>query len=198
MTSETTRPGKVQVLVTLILLVSVTQLACYNNHFISRSQLEKLEATVEQRNSVAVVIDGCDAQKGASLQGQGVTRVAQAEGGADAAPAESKDGEDQPTEGIDPETGCATVRVNTASPIRVLDTEGNKFRVTPFNFAVTDTQLVSPDYDLLLPIDQVEGAEVETFSGLKTGLFIGGVAAAAIGGFLFITLTAGEERGFGN
>lgn len=101
-------------------------------------------------------------------------------------------------EGIDPVTGCPTVQVNTASPIRVLDTDGQTYRVTPFNFAVTESQLVSPDYDLLLPIDQVQGAEVQTFSGFKTGLFIGGVAAAAIGGFLAISLTAGEERGFGN
>ena len=87
--------------------------------------------------------------------------------------------------------------VNTASPIRVLDKEGNKYRVTPFNFAVTDTQVVAPDYGLLLPIGEVEGAEIQTFSGLKTGLMIGGGALLAVGGFVLLALTAPEERGFG-
>ena len=98
---------------------------------------------------------------------------------------------------IDPKTGCPVVAVNTASPMYVLTEGGEKLRVTPFNFAVTDTQVVAPDYDLLVPISDVKGGEVQTFSGWKTGLMIAGVTALAVGFFVGIQLTADEERELG-
>jgi hypothetical protein len=179
----------------LCVLVCFTQVACYNKYTISPAQLAKLEASAEQKNSVAVVVDNCDVGKTTRLMGESVEVVAEGEGATDGGAAAAKEAPAQ--ENIDPQTGCPTVSVNTASPIRVLDKEGNKYRVTPFNFAVTDTQVVAPDYGLLLPIGEVEGAEIQTFSGLKTGLMIGGGALLAVGGFVLLALTAPEERGFG-
>jgi hypothetical protein len=176
--------------------LSMALTGCYNTYFISKPQLEMLEASVEQKASVKVIIDGCDETAAAtSSRISPAVLLAEAEGetATDAAAPVAELDDD-----IDPETGCPTVRLNTASPLRVITNDGLYHRVTPFNFAMTDTQLVSPDYDLLLPIAEVDGAEVQTFSGWKTTLFIGGAVTAAAATFLVITLTAEEERGFGN
>lgn len=188
----------------LIVLVALTQLACYNRHFISTPQLAKLEATVDQKESVAVIVDGCDEAKATSQREVPGVLVAQAEGetATDGAPAESGaaaggESDKASVEGIDPETGCPTVRVNTASPLNVITQSGGVVRVTPFNFAVTDTQVVSPDYDLLLPIADVRGAEVQTFSGWKTTALITGALAVGVGLFVGIALGAEDERALG-
>ena len=190
-------------LLALCMALSLVQFACYNTYFISKPQLEKLEATVEQKASVRVIIDGCDTvaagEPAASLQDPDNLRPLVAE--ADDAVATDAAAATTPKavveDDIDPETGCPMIRLNTASPLRVIMAGGDEHRVTPFNFAITDSQLVSPDYDLLLPLDAVSGAEVQTFSGWKTGLMIGTAVAAAVSTFVVITLTAGEERGFG-
>jgi hypothetical protein len=182
----------------LTVVIATVQMGCYNTYFISKPQLGKMQASVEQKASVKVIIDGCDeaATKPEAQRVAPAAILAQGEGetatDATAAPEAPVD------DAIDPETGCATVRLSTASPLRVITTDGVYHRVTPFNFAMTDSQLVSPDYDLLLPIDAVDGAEVQTFSGWKTGLLIGGSVAAAVTTFVVISVTAGEERGFGN
>ncbi len=198
MTTGTQR-SKLNWICMLVLTVAIAtvQMGCYNTYFISKPQLGNLEATVEQKASVRVIIDGCDeAAAGAESRVEPSVLMAAGEGEtATDAPAEAAGA--PVDEDIDPKTGCATVRLNTASPLRVITTDGVYHRVTPFNFAMTDSQLVSPDYDLLLAIDQVDGAEVQTFSGWKTGLFIGGSVAAAVAIFVGISVTADKERGFG-
>ncbi|MEL6182596.1 MAG: hypothetical protein AAFS10_26805 [Myxococcota bacterium] len=182
--------------------VLTTHAACYNTYFISKNQMEKLEAKVAQEEAVKIIVDGCDtaATGGAQLlPGDAIhAMLAEAEAattddGSGAAAASKPATPDD----IDPETGCPVVAVNTASPMYVLTNGGEKLRVTPFNFAVTDTQVVSPDYDLLVPIDEVKGGEVQTFSGWKTGLMIAGVTALAVGFFVGIQLQAGDERQLG-
>lgn len=180
------------------LVVLFANAACYNNYFISKTQLEKLEAKVEQKEAVAVIVDGCDEGKGKSARVWGAKgpQVADAAAGAsDASGAKSKK---KPAEdGIDPETGCPTVLVNTASPMFVVTQDDQRNRVTPFNFAVTDTQVVSPDYDLLLPMDDVKGGEVQTFSPWKTTFLLTGVTAVAVGLFVGIQVAGGDGRKFG-
>ncbi len=191
-----TREARLGCLLLVSGVVMLTHTACYNQHFISKTQLEKLESAVDHREDVSVIIDNCDSSASASSD-TGV-RLAEGEGGTDtAATASSGDAAVAAVEGIDPETGCPVVTVDTASPMRVVTVDGERRRVTPFNFAVTDTQLVSPDYDLLLPIDQVSGAEVQISRGWKTGLFIGGVASAGAASFVLLLITAGDERGLG-
>ncbi len=197
--SQKREVGRLKAVGVLCCLIAFTNVACYNSYFISKTQLEKLESRAEQRQSVAVIIDGCDMTTGgaapATSELVGPMLAQEGEGASDGG--EAKAAAEPKDENIDPETGCPIVKVNTASPLRVVTTEGQNFRVTPFNFAVTDTQLVSPDYDLLLPIDNVEGAEVETFSGMKTGLMIGGGVVAAVATFVLIALNAEDDRGFG-
>jgi hypothetical protein len=178
-------------------LVSL-QTACYNKYFISKAQLEKLEAKVDQHSAVSVIIDGCDMAIAPATSAIPGSLVADGSGDAAAdAGAPATEGTAEVDENIDPKTGCPQVKVNTASPLKVVTKDGVAHRVTPFNFAMTGSQLVSPDYDLLLSINDVEGAEVQTFSGWKTGITIGGGIVAAVATFVVISLTAGEERGFG-
>ena len=192
--------SKVRATISLAAMVAMSMAltGCYNTYFISKPQLQRLEATVEQKASVKVIIDGCD-ESSTAAEGRVSPKALIAQGeGATATDAAASANEAPVDDDIDPETGCPTVRLDTASPLRVITNDGQYHRVTPFNFAMTDTQLVSPDYDLLLSIGEVDGAEVQTFSGWKTGLFIGGSVAAAAAIFAVISLTAGEERGFGN
>jgi hypothetical protein len=63
---------------------------------------------------------------------------------------------------------------------------------------MSQQQLVSPEYDLLLSLDQVKGAEVQQFSTWKTTATIVGVSAVAIGSFIGISILAPEGGGFAN
>jgi len=194
-------------IVTFVLVVAFTQIACYNQHFISPSQLEKLEASVDQKQAVSVIIDGCDVKATSSVAPElgGVLVAQDEETATDSPPADSPTpaaaaGEPSAApaqEDIDPATGCPTVLVNTASPLNVVTQGGSRLRVTPFNFAMTDSQLVSPDYDLLLGIEDVAGAEIQSFSGWKTAALITGALSVGVGLFVGIALTAGAERGLG-
>ncbi len=190
------RRGSMTPVLVICALLACGQTACYNKYFISKPQLEKLESRVDQQANVAVIIDGCDVAANPAEGGLAGPRIAEAaaEGASDGGEAKV---ESQAAENIDPATGCPTVKVNTSSPLKVVTTTGSAYRVTPFNFSMTDTQLVSPDYDLLLAITDVEGAEVQTFSGWKTGLTIGGGVVAAVATFAIISLTADADRGFG-
>lgn len=85
--------------------------------------------------------------------------------------------------------GCTAVNVSGGNTLQIVTTEGNQ-RVTPFNFIMNQKQLVSPEYDLLLTIDEVEGAEVSEFSTFKTVITIVGVSAVAIGTFVGISVLA--------
>lgn len=187
-------------LLALVATVAMVHMGCYNTYFISKPQLNNLESSVEQKASVKVIIDGCDEEaagtSGARVEPSVLVAAGEGETATDA-PVDAGEAAEPADDNIDPETGCPTVRLNTASPLRVITKDGVYHRVTPFNFAMTDSQLVSPDYDLLLAVDDVDGAEVQTFSGWKTGLFVGGAVATAAATFIVIAVTAGEERGFG-
>jgi hypothetical protein len=93
-------------------------------------------------------------------------------------------------------TGCERVPVSTANSVNVVSTSGESFRVTPFNFMMSEQQIVSPEYDLLMGLNQVKGAEVREFSTWKTVATIVGVSAVAVGTFVGISLLAPEGKGF--
>lgn len=71
---------------------------------------------------------------------------------------------------------------------------GRKYPITPFNFKITQTQLVASDRDTLLALSELrEDAEVQHLSTWKTvGLISLGVAAAA-GLVVGLVLTGGEK-----
>jgi hypothetical protein len=71
--------------------------------------------------------------------------------------------------------------------------DGLLHRVTPFYFHMNDTQLVSPDYGILVDRAEVKTAEVRTLSSGGTIALVVGIAAIAAGTFLAIQLTAGDD-----
>ena len=185
-------------IIALMLVISFTQFACYNTYFISATELAKLESSVEPREVVEVLGD-CAGQPSAyrsvDLNGTQWAEAAEAEPGNEASDATSTSA--APAAAAPRADGCTTVPVSTANALNVRTTDGARHRVTPFNFVMSDSQLVSPEYDLLLPMNEVSGADVKQFSTWKTVATISGVSLVAIGTFVGISLLAPEEASMG-
>ncbi len=178
----------------LVGLGAVTQLACYNTYTIDNNELSKLEASVERYETVEVLAD-CPEQEASEeanvggLHGQMYAAADDMDEGA------VSDGMIKRVE-EDDLRGCTLVPVSTVNALTVLTADGRRERVTPFNFAMDEVQLVSPEYNLLLSLDNVEGAEVREFSTWKTVGTIAGVTLLTVGGFVGISVLAPEEEGF--
>lgn len=189
-------------LIALATVAAFSQVACYNTYFIKKPELQKLESQVEQKEVVVVYGDCAD---GASASNADVrldgSKWAQAEApaaekgtesGETATDATSTTGNAQPAQ----RAGCTRVPVSTANALNVVSTNDETFRVTPFNFMMSDQQIVSPEYDLLMSLDQVKGAEVQEFSTWKTVATIVGVSVVAVGTFVGISVLAPDGKGF--
>ena len=71
---------------------------------------------------------------------------------------------------------------------------GKRYPITPFNFKMTESQLVASDRDYILDLNGLrDDAEVDHVSGWKTGLLIGAGAAVVAGLIVAIVLTAGSK-----
>lgn len=191
-------------LILLLTVVGLTQVACYNTYFIDKDELEKLESQVEQQEVVMVYGDcpkGGSAQRAGEDAEPSAYRSVQLDGSMwaaadDAEPATASDATGAKEAAEPGRAGCEQVPVSTANAMNVVTTGGESFRVTPFNFMMSQQQLVSPEYDLLLSLDEVEGGEVKEFSTWKTVGTIAGVSAVAVGTFVAVTLLAPEGEGF--
>ena len=182
----------------LLALAMFTQTACYNTYFIEKDELRKLEASVDFEEVVTVYGDcastaaPAEARRG-QLDG---SMWAQADSADTAAPA--TDATATSDEPVNPRPECTPVNISTANTVKVLTADGDELRVTPFNFIMSQTQLVSPDYDLLLPLSQVEGAEVREFSTWKTVATAAGATLVTVGAFVAISILAPTDSGFTN
>ena len=187
-------------LAALMALISTTQLACYNTYFIDKDELKKLESNVEQREIVPVYGD-CPRQTAAPASAY---RVLELEGKAlaqadvpTATPPVANDASPSGASPIEPgREGCEVVPVSTANTLNLLTVSGERKRVTPFNFIMSETQVVSPEYNLLEQLNTIEGAEVKQFSTGKTVAMIAGTTLLTIGTFVAISLLAGDSGGF--
>ena len=65
--------------------------------------------------------------------------------------------------------------------------------MTPFNFRISQTQLVASDRDTLLAVNGIESYEVDHLSTWKTVLLASGGAAIAAGVILAIIFTSGQK-----
>lgn len=89
------------------------------------------------------------------------------------------------------------VVVSENTKIGVTDKNGVYHAVSPFNFTLSSRQLVAPDEDLLLGVDEIETGNVKLVSGTKTALLVGlGVLVLGAAGTA-IVVTAPEKKGFG-
>jgi len=104
---------------------------------------------------------------------------------------ELQSGSMQETVTVNSDAGPVVVRGTT--PIEVHTTTGVRHSVTPFNFSVTDTQLVAPDYNLLIVRDNLDHARVSEFKRGRTVALIVGSVLLAGGGFALMSILAGNE-----
>ena len=98
--------------------------------------------------------------------------------------------------------GGQTVSVTENSRVGVLikGAEGESLTpvsISPFNFSISDFQLVAPDEDQLLSRQVIESGYVELIDPLRTTLLITGGVLALAGVGLAIIVSAPEQKGFG-
>lgn len=198
---------RVQRLTALVTIAAFSQTACYNTYFISKGELEKLEASVEPKEIVEVYGD-CPQTALLDSPVPAYAEVVDAEAEAPASESAVEPTEESATDApqlVNAEAatagpvdyaGCTQVQVSTANALFIKTTDGEMKRVTPFNFIMSEGQIVSPEYDLLERLDNVQGAEVDQFSTWKTVGTIAGVSVIAIGTFVGISLLAPESGGF--
>lgn len=194
--------------VALITIAAFFQTACYNRYFVTKDELEKLESGVEVQKVVTVQGD-CPGSSSAREEGtregpklaasEGASNSSTSEEGADTKSDASppREGEKSSSGNEASETnrpGCSSVPVSTSNAINVVLDNGEKRRVTPFNFMMSDEQLVSPEYDLLLSLERVKGANVREFSTWKTVGMIAGVTAVTVGTFVGLSLTSEDPE----
>ena len=194
--------------VTVVTIAAFAHMGCYNTYFISKDELEKLESGVEVKEVVKINADckgaGSVAQEGVE-KGPTVAEAEQAdkskkddkgETASDAVPAsaEKSKGEANKKKGNAAPAGCKEVPVSTANAVNVVTKTGEQRRVTPFNFMMSERQIVAPEYDLLMNLDRVKGAKVREFSTWKTVGMISGVTAATVGSFIYLSVTSDEAE----
>ncbi|MDX9722900.1 MAG: hypothetical protein RBU37_19275 [Myxococcota bacterium] len=80
------------------------------------------------------------------------------------------------------------VEIAPETPLEVVVDDDVQYRITPYNFLLSESQLVSPDYDLLLPAESVQYATVRETSYLKTFGLVGPIGAAVGAGFTVMAL----------
>lgn len=168
-------------------LLAVSQLACYNTYTIDNQELSKLESSVDRYEVVEVLADCPDGASPEAEEASHLDGTMFAEAQADGDEAVATDAMTK-TIDIDDYGGCTKVPVSTGNMLTVLTRGGGEQRVTPFNFVMDDVQLVSPEYDVLVQLDQVEGAEVREFSGKKTAAAITSTTVLTVGTFIGIGL----------
>ena len=85
------------------------------------------------------------------------------------------------------------VAVEESTSLYVRSIGGRRYPVTPFNFRISQTQLVASDRDTLLAVNGIESYEVDHLSTWKTVLLASGGAAIAAGVILAIIFTSGQK-----
>jgi hypothetical protein len=210
-------------IVALATIAAFSQTACYNTYFITKDELRKLESSVEQEEVVTVYgdcpegtvaiadidrplyaqADAAEGEEGAAETATDATTdepaaEVPADAAAEPAAAEGGEAETDAVVASDVPQGCTEVKVSTNNALKIVTNDGEEKRVTPFNFIMSGGQLVSPEYNLLENLNDVEGAEVSEFSTWKTVGTVVGVSAVAIGSFVAISLLAGDSSGFSN
>lgn len=85
------------------------------------------------------------------------------------------------------------VEVDRDTNIYVRSVGGRRYQVTPFNFKMTQSQLVASDRDTLLRLDEIDDYEVDHLSVGWTTTIVALGAAAAAGLIVAIIATSGDK-----
>lgn len=87
------------------------------------------------------------------------------------------------------------VTVTENSRIGIVDIEGEYYPISPFNFTISDLQLVAPDEDLLLSRKQIDHANIKLIDPTMTTILVGGTVLALVASVLVVVLTPDQCTG---
>ncbi len=87
------------------------------------------------------------------------------------------------------------VEVTKDTAIFVRSNGGRRYQVTPFNFKMTESQLVASDRDQLLSLGDIKSYEVDHLSVLLTTSLIV-LGAGAVGGLIAATIATSGDGSF--
>lgn len=85
------------------------------------------------------------------------------------------------------------VEVDRDTGIYVRSVGGRRYQVTPYNFKMTQSQLVASDRDTLLRLNEIDTYEVDHLSVGWTATLVAVGAAAAAGLIVAIIATTGDK-----
>jgi hypothetical protein len=85
------------------------------------------------------------------------------------------------------------ILVDRGTALEVRSLGGRRYPVTPFNFKMTDTQLVASDRDTLLMLNDLDAYDVKLLSTPKTVLLISAGVAVVAGIIVLTVVTAGKK-----
>lgn len=86
-----------------------------------------------------------------------------------------------------------SVVVKDTTRLFVRSRGGKRYQLTPFNFKLTERQLVASDRDYILDVQEIErNAEIDMISTWKTAVWIG-LGAAALAGLIFVTVLSARS-----
>ena len=84
------------------------------------------------------------------------------------------------------------IEVTRSTRLFVRDVDSKRYMITPYNFKLTNSQLVASDRDYIFMLNQIRTkGEVELLSTAKTVLLISGAALAVAGVIVAVIYTAG-------
>ena len=86
--------------------------------------------------------------------------------------------------------GGNSVSVDANTSLYVRSVGGRRYQVTPFNFKLTESQLVASDRDTLLMVNELKSYEVDHVSTWKTVLLLAGAAGAVAGIIVGVIISA--------
>lgn len=89
------------------------------------------------------------------------------------------------------------VVVERTTNLFVRSVGGRRYQVTPFNFKMTQSQLVASDRDTLLMLDEVKSYEVDHLSTPLTVLIIV-AGVVVVGGLIAVAVACQKEEGAGS
>ena len=88
-----------------------------------------------------------------------------------------------------------SITVTENSRVGVVDQNKKYYAISPFNFTLSDLQLVAPDEDLILSRGQIKSANVKQINPTKTTMLILGALAVIGGGVVFALVNKPECEG---
>ena len=88
-----------------------------------------------------------------------------------------------------------SLTVTENSRVGVIDKKNIYYPISPFNFTISDRQLVAPDEDLLLMRSQIKAANIKLIDPTNTIILVTSTLAVLVGAAIAITLSGDECQG---